>query len=204
MTEEEARVWLRGRFGVPRETLLARYVELVVEHSRLQNLIAPSTVADIWTRHVVDSAQLVALDGSGEGQWIDIGSGAGFPGVVTAILTNRPTTLIEPRRKRAEFLTIVADTLGCRHLEVAQAKVEQVKGPRAATISARAVAAASALLSAAVHLSDADTLWLLPKGKSAQAEVDEARKAWHGAFHVEQSITQSDSAIIVATGVSVR
>ena len=101
MTEDEARSWIRARWGVPRETLLARLVAGILAESSSQNLIAPSTIDAIWSRHVVDSAQLLDFATTHEGGWLDIGSGAGFPGLVIACLRDAPIILCEPRRRRA-------------------------------------------------------------------------------------------------------
>ena len=91
---------------VSRETFdrIAAYVALLREGAAQQNLIAPSTLETIWERHVLDSAQLVRFEPHPGASWADIGSGAGLPGVIIALLTEGPITLIEPRRLRAEFL----------------------------------------------------------------------------------------------------
>jgi 16S rRNA (guanine527-N7)-methyltransferase len=203
MTEEEARAWVRQRFGVPRETLLDRYAAIVRDEAARQNLVSASTLDQFWSRHIVDSAQLVPLAGDGGGLWIDVGSGAGLPGMVVAALTERPMVLVEPRTKRAEFLRTTAEALGLQaHVTVAASRVETYGPPtRAAVISARAVAELSALLLSARHCTDSSTVWLLPKGRNAQSEVEAARRAWQGVFHVEPSITQPDSGIVVAREV---
>lgn len=204
MTEDDARRWVRDRFGVSRETLLAAFVANVVDESARQNLISAATLPDVWSRHIVDSAQLVPLVGESAEPWIDIGSGAGFPGMVVAILTDRPVTLIEPRRKRAEFLERAAQDLSlAERVTVAACRVESFNGA-AAIISARAVAALGDLFAAAIHLSTKKTRWVLPKGKSAREEVAVAARTWHGVFHVEQSLTDPDSLIILAEKVTRR
>lgn len=200
MTEDEARRWLADRFGVSRETLLARLVEEVRVEAAQQNLIAPSTLGAIWARHVVDSAQLLFLAGARGGDWLDIGTGAGFPGMVIACLRDAPITLCEPRRRRAEFLARIAARLGLSHVAVAACKAERLSGVRQ-IISARAVASLDILFTAAAGVSDRETRWVLPKGRSAREEVEAARKTWHGSFHVEQSITDPHSHIVVASGV---
>ncbi len=207
MTEAEARQWLAARFGVPRETLLARMVDLIIAESTVQNLLSKASMSSIWLRHVVDSAQLVVLAGDAAGaggSWIDIGTGAGFPGLVAALLTDMPVILIEPRRRRADFLKAMIGelTLGDR-VTVEAKNAEQVKA-WGDIISARAVAALPELLAAGVHLAHKDTLWLLPKGRSAREEVAAAQQTWHGSFHVEQSITEPGSLIIIAKGVARR
>jgi 16S rRNA (guanine527-N7)-methyltransferase len=207
MTEADARAWLCERFGVPRETQLARFAEILTAESQRQNLIARSTLDSLWARHIVDSAQLVPLsEGAPDGAWIDIGSGAGLPGIVAAILTDRRVILVEPRTKRVAFLrdTIMALGLDAR-VAVEAGKIESYR-PRhaAAIISARAVAALPELLSAASHCADFSTVWVLPKGQAAQSEVDAARANWQGSFHVEPSITHPDSGIVVATQIGAR
>lgn len=206
MTEDEARAWVRAHLGVSRETALADFAARVTTENAHQNLIAAATVAHIWQRHIVDSAQLVRLaDGAPEGDWIDIGSGAGFPGMVVALATERAVTLVEPRRRRAEFLAAAAESLGLgNRVAVVAKKVERIAPGRAAVISARAVAALPALFSAARHLSTPKTRWLLPKGRSAREEVAAAACAWHGVFHVEQSVTDSDALIVIAEDVAPR
>jgi 16S rRNA (guanine527-N7)-methyltransferase len=90
---------------VSRETFdrLVAFVDLLRVAATQQNLVAPSTLETIWERHILDSAQLLRWTTPG-GSWADIGSGAGLPGLVIAILSSNPVTLIEPRRLRAEFL----------------------------------------------------------------------------------------------------
>ncbi|HVI98060.1 MAG TPA: 16S rRNA (guanine(527)-N(7))-methyltransferase RsmG [Sphingomonas sp.] len=200
MTEDEARCWVRGRYGVSRETSIAAFCDLVRAESARHNLIAASTLEAIWARHVVDSAQL--LDWADRpGAWLDIGSGAGFPGMVVALLTDRAVTLCEPRKRRATFLEEAAVMLGVAdRTTVVASKVQALSG-RFAVISARAVAALPDLFVAACHNATRDTVWVLPKGRSAREEVASARKAWHGSFHVERSVTDPDALIIVARGI---
>lgn len=204
MTEEEARQWVRDRFDVSRETLLERYADILRDESTRQNLIAASTLPELWNRHLVDSAQLIPL-AQGDGPWLDIGSGAGLPGIVVAILTDREVTLVEPRAKRVEFLRTTADALGLKNVTVAASRIAVYKpAKKAAVISARAVAPLYELFGHAHHLADSSTIWLLPKGRNAESELEATRGAWQGAFHVEPSITSPDSGIVVARGVKLR
>jgi 16S rRNA (guanine527-N7)-methyltransferase len=206
MTEDEARAWVRQRFGVPRETLLERYAEILREEARNQNLISASTIPDLWSRHLVDSAQLIPLAEANPGIWIDIGSGAGLPGLVVAVLTDREVVLVEPRAKRVEFLRLAAEALGIATRVTVEGQRIETYEPRgkAAIISARAVADLSKLLKSAAHCADSSTIWLLPKGRNAQSEVEAARRAWQGSFHVEHSITQPESGIVIARKVAAR
>jgi 16S rRNA (guanine527-N7)-methyltransferase len=201
MTEEQARDWIIARYGEGAMARLLRFVASVRAESERQNLIAASTLPHIWARHVVDSAQLVERAAHRAGPWLDIGTGAGFPGMVAALL-GRDVTMVEPRRRRAEFLQSCLDDLGVGGSRVVPGKVESLAHHHPyAVISARAVAALPRLLGIAAGCADLDTLWLLPKGVRAQEEVAIARQTWHGTFHVEHSITDPSAMIVVATGV---
>lgn len=202
MTEDEARDWLRTRTDVSRETRLAAFVELLRDEATRQNLVSPSTLSEIWARHIVDSAQLLDHGDPG-GLWLDIGSGAGLPGIVLAILRDGPVELVEPRKLRTAFLQHCVDTLGLTNVTIHTAKVERTKG-RAAVVTARAVGTLDTLFRIARHRGDRSTIWVLPKGRNAQSEVEDAQLWWQGSFHVEPSVTASDSLIIVAKEVRPR
>jgi len=186
---------------VSRETFekLEAYVALLLDENQRQNLISKSTVELVWDRHVLDSAQLVRYEPATDASWIDIGSGAGLPGIVVACIVEGPVTLVEPRRLRAEFLHKVCESLGLR-ARVLCAKVERVEG-LFDVISARAVAPLVQLLKISAHLSTRKTVWALPKGHSAERELAEARRSWQGAFRVEPSVTDATSLIVVGTEV---
>ena len=189
---------------VPRETLerLKNYVALLIEANAEHNLIARSTIDDIWERHIVDSAQLLRLSDS-PGNWLDVGSGAGLPGLVIAILNPAPVTLVEPRRLRVEFLQSVVERLALANVSIVQGKTGAVTGVFS-HVTARAVAPATSLFAFTHVLSRPETVWLLPKGRTAQKELDEARQAWQGAFELLPSLTDPDASILVARGVRPR
>jgi 16S rRNA (guanine527-N7)-methyltransferase len=203
MTEDEARDWVRDEFGGVAVDRLQIFANLVREESAKQNLVSAATLDRIWSRHIVDSAQLISLTNGVPGCWADVGSGAGFPGLVVAILRDEPMMLIEPRKRRVEFLRDTARELGLSNVTVETAKSQNVTGD-ARIISARAVMSVRALIEASHHLTDADTIWVLPKGLAAREEVAEAKRSWHGTFHVKHSITDPNSLIVVANGVSRR
>ena len=133
---------------VSRETmdLLERYVELLGTANSTQNLISASSLDDVWSRHILDSAQLRRFEPRPAASWIDIGSGAGLPGIVIAALTDGPVTLVEPRRLRASFLQEAVENLGLApRVTVLPAKIEKVSG-EFDVITARAVAPLTRLL----------------------------------------------------------
>lgn len=184
--------------------MLDRFVALLAGEAERQNLIARSTFDRIWQRHIVDSLQL--LDHAPAGSWADVGSGAGFPGLVVAIASRRPVTLIEPRTKRAGFLRDVTATLALEdrvRVCTATAQAMPAASPHA-VISARAVAPLPELFAAAHRLADAATTWLLPKGRSAAEELAAARLTWQGDFALVPSITDPRASIVVARAVRPR
>lgn len=189
--------------GVSRETQvqLERYVALLLEENERQNLISRGSIGEIWERHIADSAQLVRFAPRPDSSWLDIGSGAGLPGLVIAILTQGAVALVEPRKLRADFLQRTAEALGLAgRVTVHAARVERITG-QFDVITARAVASLTELLRISHHLSTDKSVWLFPKGKSAQTELDEARHAWQGDFRLEPSVTSAEAAILVAAGV---
>ncbi len=210
MTEEDAQAWLseRGWWTGAVGDRLRALVDLVLQANEAQNLISAATTDQIWARHIVDSAQLVPLatfDNDAPAHWVDLGTGAGFPGLVVACLLDLPVTLVETRKLRTQFLGACVDALDLRHVTIAAARVQALRLPSPAThISARAFAPLDRLLADAAHLAAFSTQWLLPKGRNAQLELESARSRWQGVFHVEQSVTASDSVILCATGVTAR
>ena len=191
---------------VPRETVhkLELYVDLLADESTRQNLVSAATLHAVWDRHIVDSAQLVRFEPGADASWVDIGSGAGFPGIVVSLLVEGAVTLIEPRRLRAQFLEHVVEELGiANRVRVACAKAERVEG-RFDVITARAIANLGRTLEISRHLSTKNSLWVLPKGRTAESELAEAQRAWQGDFRLEPSITDADARIVVATGVRAR
>lgn len=189
---------------VPRETYnkLEAYVRLLVVGSAEQNLIAASTLPHIWERHILDSAQLVAWAPAAS-SWLDIGSGAGLPGIVTAIVTNSHTTLVEPRRLRVKFLESVKQELSLANVNIVQGKADLLRATFD-VITARAVAPATALLDMTIHLSHKGTSWLLPKGRTAQKELEEVRATWQGDFRLVPSRTDAGASILIASKVRPR
>jgi len=187
---------------VPRETheRLELFAQLVLAENERQNLIAASTAADFWTRHILDSLQLLDHAPPAPGVWLDIGSGAGLPGIVIAVASDHRVTLVEPRRKRAEFLMRCCGQLGLANVAVEQRRVEKLR-IAADVISARAVASLEILFGWADEIGSADARMILPRGMNAVSELDAARAAWHGDFELVPSVTAPGSGIVLAQHV---
>lgn len=199
----EARAWVERKFDVPRETMdrLDAYLALLVAENGRQNLVSASTLDSAWSRHVADSAQLLRFAPS-DSSWVDLGAGAGFPGLVVAALHHGPVTLIEERKLRVDFLGRAADVLGvAQKIELIGARVERVEPRPFDVISARAFAPLGRLLELGARFSTTKTVWILPKGRNARAELEAVESSWQGDFRIEPSLTDPEAGIIVAQGV---
>ena len=166
------------------EARLDRYVELLLEWQAKTNLVAPSTLPHLWTRHVADSLQLLTLAPSAK-RWADLGSGGGFPGVVLACaLAESPDTmvhLVERNAKKAAFLREalrVTDSLGTVHLAEIGDTVERLVG-KVDCVAARAVAPLHQLIGFAGPLVQGGAKALFLKGRDVEAELTEATKYWN-------------------------
>lgn len=208
MTEDEVRQALRDDYGASAKAMdrLTAFVDLLKREARRQNLVARSTLDQVWHRHILDSAQLVPLASRAEeGIWLDLGSGAGFPGLVTCLLSGRQTVLIESRKLRCEFLRSAAAVLEIESgISIVEESVQTAQLLKATAISARAFASLDRIPPLAYRFSTEKTVWLMPKGENYKNELEATTRAWQGSFHVEHSVTNSASAIIVAHGVRPR
>lgn len=205
MSRREALARAAGR-DVSRETFerIEAYCRRLEAEAARQNLISASTLDALWERHILDSAQLLRFEPKAGASWIDVGSGAGLPGIVLAVMVEGPVTLVEPRRLRAEFLERTVESLGLGvRVSVAAMKVERMTG-RFDAITGRAVAPLDRFLGFSHHLSTENTVWVLPKGRSAESELAEARRTWQCEASVEPSLTDPESRILVLTRVGVK
>jgi 16S rRNA (guanine527-N7)-methyltransferase len=193
-------------FSVSRETIgcLETYAALLEKWQKTINLVAPSTLGHVWSRHFADSAQLLPLAPQNAARWLDLGSGAGFPGMVVAILlTGRDgalITLVESDSRKAAFLREVARATGapvdilCERIEkpATQAKVDSIN-----VVTARALAPLPKLLDLSAPYFSSDTVGLFLKGREAPAEVEAAHQIWDFEAALEPSVTDSSGRIVI-------
>jgi 16S rRNA (guanine527-N7)-methyltransferase len=166
--------------AVSRETLarLTLYLELLTRWQTAINLVGPATLADPWRRHLLDSAQLVEHLPPAGGPLVDLGSGAGFPGMVLAILDIPEVTLIEADRRKAQFLREVARATATE-VTICAERIEQVAAFPARVVTARALAPLPRLLPLAARFVAPDGLCLFLKGGSVGDELTNAARSWH-------------------------
>lgn len=202
MDEAAARAWLQREFDVPRETMtrLDAFADLLRAENERQNLVSRASLDQLWLRHIADSAQLLRFAPSRDASWVDLGTGAGFPGLVVALLHRGPVTLVEERRLRVDFLRRAAESLAVT-VEILAGRAERVAARPFDVISARAFAPLDRLFQLGTGFSTVKSVWLLPKGRNAETELAALDSSWQGSFRLEASVTDADARIIVAQGV---
>jgi 16S rRNA (guanine527-N7)-methyltransferase len=198
---------------VSRETMTAleTYAALLTKWQKAINLVSNATLPDLWQRHFLDSAQLLPLlpapapdaaPGNPDGTLTDFGSGAGFPGMVLAIMSGRQTHLVESDQRKAAFLLEVARATGCaERVQVHAARIEAVKPWVSGTITARALADLDSLLTLTAPFRGPGTVLLFPKGAKADDELTAAGLHWKMKIERRQSVTDSAAVILRITEV---
>ena len=189
---------------VSRETedRLDRFVAVFTQWQRRINLIAPSTESKLWTRHIADSLQLLALAPHAR-IWVDLGSGGGFPGLVIACaLADRPGAqvhLVESNTKKAAFLREATRVTGAPAVVHAQRIADFVQHPPGSVdvVTARALAPLAKLLAEASPLLKTGAIGLFPKGQDVGAELTEAAKYWKTQLSLVPSRTDSAGKIVI-------
>ncbi len=199
-SEAEARAWLAllPEWDPVAQDRLEQLAALLRSENARQNLVSAASLEAVWLRHIVDSAQLLQfVPRETSDPWLDLGTGAGFPGLVIAVL--RPElrlVMAESRAKRAHWLEAVRQMLNLDNAQVFAGRLELLPTEPFRVISARAFAPLPRLLQLSARFSTSHTRWLLPKGRSAAQELSELTK-WRHAFHVEHSISDAEAGIIV-------
>lgn len=203
----------QSAFGVSRETVdrLSLYADLLRQWQKAVNLVAPSTLDEVWHRHFADSAQIVPVAAGHPGLWLDVGSGGGFPALVAAILRMDPKyaeaaparfVLVESQSRKCAFLREVARRVGLADVvDILSIRIEMLptranlRAP--AVISARALASLDKLLTLTSPLFGASTIGLFPKGQGADAEIAEARRRWDFEVDLVPSQTDAEGRLVV-------
>lgn len=202
--EADARRFCSARTDAAGIARLDRLAALLAEENARQNLVSEASLRAIWRRHFADSLQLLDHMPGGPGPWLDLGSGAGFPGL--ALAAARPDVvvrLVESRKRRVEWLIRARAELALAKCTVVGARLENVESFPAALITARAFAPLGKLLNLSARFSTRATVWLLPKGRSAAQELAMQPPAVQAMFHVEQSSTDPEGGILVGLGTPI-
>ena len=195
---------------VSRETYdkLRDYESLIQKWNPSINLVAKSTLSDIWNRHIVDSAQVYyAASAELSGNCTDIGSGGGLPAIVIAILAQGADkqvqmTMVESDKRKSVFLRTAIRELGLNNANVVNERIENVQIPVSKFISARALAPLTELFGFAEKLSDDKTTFLFQKGKNWLSEIGIAQNHWSFDYEAIKSETDSNAVILKIRGLS--
>ena len=177
------------------------FVGLLAKWNAAINLVSPASLAEVWTRHVADSAQVLDVAPIRRARWLDMGSGAGFPGIVIALITaDTPNavemTLVESDKRKAAFLSTVSRETGVPMI-IQAARIEAVAPQNADTVSARALAPLVRLCSFAErHLAPHGAALFL-KGGRYDAEIAEARRTWSFALDIRRSSTDPAGVVLI-------
>ena len=178
-------------------TDMVRFRALLEEWTGQMNLVGPSALADFWLRHAYDSAQLLTLAPEAK-TWADLGAGAGFPGVVLAILLKPAggrVHLVDSQAKRVRFLAAMVEDLALP-AEVHHQRAETFKRKGVDIVTARAVAALPKLLGFAEPLLKTGSTGLFLKGRDIEAELTEAQKHWTFRFEMTPSLSDPDGRVL--------
>lgn len=199
---DRGRARVLAGLDVSRETAgrLDAYAALLEKWNPAINLVARSTLPDLWTRHILDSAQLLDLAPAGATSWVDLGSGGGFPGLVVAILAaeRRPRltlTLVESDLRKATFLGTVVRELGLT-TRICAERSESLDPLGADVVSARALAPLTELLSHAKRHLAPGGVALFPKGAAHEAEIAEALERWRFSVQKHPSRTEPEAVVL--------
>jgi len=189
------------QFRVSRETLrrLEEYVSLLIRWNSRINLVAPGTLASVWVRHIADSAQLLDLAPPDACSWIDLGSGAGLPGIPVAAIAAAKSpslrmTLVESDARKAAFLRTAVRETGLDVIVEAR-RIEAVPARCYDVVSARALAPLDRLCSLASRFAGPGTVFLFPKGARLDSELTAAARHWH--IHAERIASRTEPAATI-------
>lgn len=193
---------IKNHFDVSRETIqrLEKFVELLLTANQSMNLIGKSTEADIWSRHVLDSLQILKIIGNKS--ILDIGTGAGFPGVVVSIVGGNKTFLVEKSHKKCAFLhRVKAEIEG--NFEIINQEIEEVQIENIDVITCRGFASIKKILELISNTKLNPKEFVLLKGRSYKAELEEAKTSgWDFDLQSMQSLTSEESVVLTLSNIS--
>jgi 16S rRNA (guanine527-N7)-methyltransferase len=184
-------------FNVSRETVdrLRAYADLLVKWNPRINLVSPDSIPNLWSRHIADSAQLFRFIPQNAPNLLDVGSGAGFPGLVLAIMGVTGIHLVESDQRKCAFLREAARVSGVQ-VTVNAERIEKVPPFEAAVVTARALAPLAKLLDWTAPFRADSTICLFLKGQAVEGELTEARKQWTMGIERQQSLTDPSGTIL--------
>ena len=196
------------KYNVSRETidLLKTYEASLKEWQNKFNLVSNNSLEDAWNRHFLDSLQLLDLIPDTAKLMLDFGSGAGFPGMVLAIVLQNKTPylkikLIESIKKKTLYLKHVAEICNVKNVEIINDRIENIAKQKADVITSRAMCSLDELLKYAYRFTSRKTKCIFLKGKKYAEEISEAEKHWNFEYKIIPSMTSEEGAIVIITNL---
>ena len=182
--------------------ILERYVKQTINYSNKFNLIGKSTIIDIWDRHILDSAQIFQLlPDNKKGEIIlDVGTGAGFPGMILAIMGKHNIVLCEKSKKKVFFLEKILRDYSI-NAKIYAGRVELFSEKSVKIIVARAFAPLKQLISSIFHLLRKDTILILHKGKKYNLEIEEALKIFSFSYDCKASVSNKEGKLLIIKSI---
>lgn len=174
---------------------LGRFAAHLEKWQKAINLVGPKTLPQLWERHIVDSLQLVPLIPEAAKTIVDVGSGAGFPGLILALVGRWEVHLVESDTRKSVFLRDSARLCGVP-VTVHAKRIESLDAPKADVITARALAPVAELLALTAGIRQSGTIHLFPKGRGARAELTDAEKTWTLAAETVPSLTDAEAVVL--------
>jgi len=193
MTEQE----FQKLTGASRETMekFSCYAALLTKWQKAINLVSNSTIPLLWERHILDSYQILKYAPAGEGVWVDMGSGAGFPALIVAMATKYQVHVIESDQRKCQFMREVSRETSSP-ITVHNDRIEKIDAFSADVISARALSSLEKLLKYAAQFSSQKTLHLYLKGQDVDAELTRAAKCWRMDAVKHRSLSSSEGSVL--------
>ena len=188
---------VRAALDVSRETLerLKTYADLLVKWNAKINLVSPDSIPSLWERHIADSAQLFRFIPQNPANLLDVGSGAGFPGLVLAILGIPNVHLVEVDQRKVAFMREAARLTGAA-VTFHPARIENIPAFQVQVVTARALAPLDKLLDWTAPFRGAHTTCVFLKGQTVEAELTDAHKRWTMVVDRHQSLTDPSGTIL--------
>ena len=179
------------------KNLLQKYVLLIKKHQGNVNLIGRSTIANIWVRHIIDSMQIFQYlpKENKDKLLLDVGTGAGLPGIVLAIMGRKDVLLCEKSRKKTLFLKEVLKECSI-NIKVYNCRIENIFNNNISIIVSRAYASIKNLIFSIYHLISLETILVIHKGKKHMNEINEAQKEFIFTFQKFKSVTSAEGVIL--------
>jgi len=180
---------------------IQKYIDSIIQHNIHTNLVGKSTLVDPWSKHILDSLQLVSFIKNKNLSILDMGTGAGLPGVVLSIAGYKNVSLVDSNGKKIKFLKTIKDNLGL-NLNIISGRLEKLHNLRFDVITSRALAKLNILFGYSQNFMKKKSVLIFLKGKTVNTEIFEAKKNWKFKFQKYQSVSDSRGVILVVERLS--